>query len=271
MKNSIAVIMTVHNRRDTTLECIRRFYASKGIENYSVEFYMMDDDSTDGTTEAVRAEFPEVIILQGDGTLFWNRGMYHCWKEAIQKHHDFYLWLNDDTMLFENALEVLFDDYAKAGNLSIISGCCCDNETQSITTYGGRNNDVTVPLNGDLQPVETVNGNCVLIPNMALERLGLNDPYFHHSDGDFEYGFRANKCGIKTYLTSHFIATCDRHDHVNRSMDAKYSLKERLQSMNTPWGANPKEKFYLYSKYKGFWYASKLYVRAYLRCLFPAK
>ena len=46
---AMAVIMTVHNRRDTTLECIRRFYTCRGVEAYEVDFYLMDDGCTDGT------------------------------------------------------------------------------------------------------------------------------------------------------------------------------------------------------------------------------
>lgn len=270
-KKSIAVIMTVHNRKDTTSESIRHFYNCHGIENYDIEFYMMDDGSTDGTAGAIATTFPQVIILQGDGNLFWNRGMYHCWKEAIKKYHDYYLWLNDDTMLWGNALDVLFSDYKTAGKMSIISGCCCDTATRSMTTYGGRINDETVQMNGVIMAVETINGNCVLIPNDVVNAIGIIDPYFQHSDGDFEYGFRANSRGITTYISSAFIGTCDRHDGVNKSMDARYSLKQRMRFLNTPWGANPKEKFYLYKKYKGFWFAMKLCLRAYYRLFFPIK
>lgn len=272
MRHSIAVIMTVHNRKDTTLECIRRFYACKGLENYDVEFYMMDDGCTDGTADAVRSAFPQVIILQGDGSLFWNRGMYECWKVAIKKHHDYYLWLNDDTMLFENALDVLFSDYAKAGEKSIISGCCCDTATHSETTYGGRDDDdKLMPMNGEIQLSVAMNGNVVLIPNCVVDKIGILDPYFQHSAGDNEYSFRAGKYGIPTYITSAFVATCDRHDGICKSRDARYSLKERWHYLNTPWGDRPKEKFYLYKKYKSFGYALKEAARAYVRCLFPSK
>lgn len=272
MKKTLAVIMTVHNRRDTTVECIRRFYACKGLDQYEVEFYMMDDGCADGTAEAVRAKYPQVIILQGDGNLFWNRGMYYCWKEAVKKHHDYYLWLNDDTMLFENALEIIFSDYTKAGKLSIISGCCCDTATRTETTYGGRDdNDKLIPMNGKLQLTVAMNGNVVLIPNTVVERLGIIDPYFQHSAGDNEYSFRAKKHGIPSYITSAFVASCDRHDGVRKSNDSRYSLKERWHYLNSPWGGRPKEKFYLYRKYKSLGYALKEAGRAYLECLFPKK
>lgn len=263
--------MTVHNRCRTTVENLRRFYSCQDVANYDVEFYMMDDGSTDGTAEAVEESFPQVIILHGDGNLFWNRGMYHCWKEAIKKHHDFYLWLNDDTMLFENALEVIFEDYKSVGEMSILSGSCCDTLTQTKTTYGGWIGGHVAEMNGTVRQIEEMNGNCVLIPNKVVERIGIIDPFFIHSAGDNEYGFRAQRNGIGTYITSAFIGTCDRHDHISKSMDANVPLKERLKSLNTPWGAMPKEKFYLYRKYKGFWPALYLYLNIYYRCFFPRR
>lgn len=269
MKRSLAVIMTVHNRRDTTLECIRRFYACYGIEDFEIEFYMMDDGCTDGTAEAVRASFPWVIILKGNGNLFWNRGMYYCWREAIKKHHDFYLWLNDDTFLFKTALETVFNNYYSVNEPSIISGCCCDTATQSVTTYGGRVGKKTIEANGNVQTIEWMNGNFVLIPHLVIEKIGINDPYFHHSAGDSEYGSRALINGIGLYVTSKFVGTCDRHDVICKSMDARYTLKERLSFLNTPWGTRPRETFYLYRKYKGFWYALYLFIMSYFYCFFP--
>ena len=271
IKKSFAIIMTVHNRRNTTVECLSRFYKCKGLDKYDIDFFLMDDGSSDGTAEAVANAFPQVTILQGNGTLFWNRGMYECWKEAIKKRHDFYLWLNDDTMLYENALEVLFADYAKAGDMSIISGCCCDTATQSMTTYGGWVNNKVAELTGSIRTIEDLNGNVVLIPNQVVERIGIIDPYFQHSAGDNEYGYRAQKNGIATVITSSFVATCDRHDRVSKSMDSNLTLRERLKYMNSPWGARPKEIFYLYRKYKGIWPATKEMLRAYVRCFIPKK
>ena len=269
MNNLLAVIMTVHNRRDTTLECIRRFYACHKAKKFRVDFYLMDDGSTDGTAEAIKALYPQVIVLKGDGSLFWNRGMYYCWKEAIKKFHDYYLWLNDDTMLFENALDTIWEDYEKAGYMSIISGCCCDTATKSVTTYGGWVGSDIAQMNGEIRQIEQMNGNVVLIPNSVVEKIGIIDPYFQHSAGDNEYGYRAQKNGIPTYITSAFVGTCDRHDRVCKSMDANLPLKERLRYLNTPWGARPKETFYLESKYHGYLKAFYLYLRDYVRVIIP--
>ena len=261
--------MTVHNRRDTTVECIDRFYKCNHIEDYEIDFYMMDDGSTDRTSETVAQKFPQVKILHGDGNLYWNRGMYYCWKEAIKTHHDFYLWLNDDTMLFENALDILFYNYNKAGEFSIISGCCCDSEMKSKVTYGGWKRRKLISPNGELQPLKEMNGNCVLIPNCVVEKIGISDPYFQHQRGDVEYGYRCQKYNISTFTSSHFIAICKNHQQLPTCIDPQINYKKRINSINSPFGLQPKELFYLKKKYKGIVSAFLSLCFAYAKVLFP--
>jgi len=69
---------------------------------------MTDDGCTDGTSKEVLEQYPSVHIVSGDGTLFWNRGMYCAWKAAVkEREYDFYMWLNDDTTLEVNAFFLL--------------------------------------------------------------------------------------------------------------------------------------------------------------------
>lgn len=52
----------------------------------SVIVYITDDASTDGTSLAIRQYYSEeqVHIIKGTGNLFWSRGMYTAWKEALK-------------------------------------------------------------------------------------------------------------------------------------------------------------------------------------------
>lgn len=258
--------MTVHNRKDTTLNCIRHFFQCHCISEYYIDFYLMDDGSTDGTFEAVSSEFPQITILHGNGNLFWNRGMYYCWKEAAKVDHDYYLWLNDDTVLFEKALIILFKDYKSVDKMSIISGCCCDTKTQLKVTYGGWNRHKLVSPNGSIQKISDMNGNCVLIPDCVFKKLGFNDYYFRHSGADNEYGYRAQKYKIGTYISSEYVGCVDRHDAINKSYSLN-SLRARLRYLNTPLGVMPKEKFYLLWKYHHYFYAIYVYLKIYLHCI----
>ena len=46
-------------------------------------------------------------LLRGDGSLFWAGGMRLALGEALKGDYDYYVWLNDDTMLDPNAFKTL--------------------------------------------------------------------------------------------------------------------------------------------------------------------
>ena len=83
----IAVLLTVFNRCEKTISCLKNLYAQKLPKNVSFDVWLTDDNCTDGTPLAVAKEYPEVHILTGEGILFWNRVMKNAW-EAASKYKD---------------------------------------------------------------------------------------------------------------------------------------------------------------------------------------
>ena len=83
MLNRIAVLLTVYNRKESTIKCLRNLHQCEMPIDNELEVFITNDGCTDGTPEAIREEFPEVHIVEGDGTLYWNRGMIAAWKEAV--------------------------------------------------------------------------------------------------------------------------------------------------------------------------------------------
>lgn len=243
MGKKIAALMTVFNRRDTTLRCLECLYKNTGAD-FSLDTYLVDDGSTDGTTEAVRANYPQVRIIMGDGNLYWNRGMLRSWQEAVKDNPDFYLWLNDDTFLYPNAIKSLLCACEQGGGECIISGSTRLPE-KDVVTYGGFLNKRKLTPNGKLQKIDMFNGNCILIPQMVSDMIGLLDSYFHHSKGDWEYGIRALKHGIPLYIAPTYVGICERHDNIiPRCYSSKYNLRERIHYLYQPLGDNPRETLY---------------------------
>lgn len=103
----IATLITCYNRKQKTLESLTALFSQSILTEISLSVYLVDDASTDGTAAAVKELYPQVIILKGDGTLFWNRGMRKAFAVALEQGYDYYLWLNDDTELYPNALLTL--------------------------------------------------------------------------------------------------------------------------------------------------------------------
>ena len=174
----IAVLITVHNRKDKTLKCLNRIHSQLIPSTISVEVYLTNDGCTDGTAEAIREYFPDTNIIDGDGNLFWNRGMYKAWSAAEKTDYDYYLWLNDDTILFENAIASLLSTSDMMNNEAIIVGYTIDSKKEKIT-YGGRNKytGLITDVKG-ITECDTFNGNIVLIPRQVYKLVGKNDLCF---------------------------------------------------------------------------------------------
>jgi GT2 family glycosyltransferase len=83
MKSKIAILMTCFNRKGKTFSCLTSLFENRPPSGYKIDVYLVDDGSSDGTTEMVKENFPTVKIIQGDGSLFWNRGMKLTWSMAM--------------------------------------------------------------------------------------------------------------------------------------------------------------------------------------------
>ena len=236
----IAVLLTCYNRKQTTLGCL------KALRDQHVEcdIYLVDDRSPDETGRVVKEEYPDVHVLLGTGNLFWNRGMHLAWKAASDLDYDFYLWLNDDTKLKSSALEDMLCVSMKHSNEVIICGATQD-ECSLNFTYGGRDR-AYIPIipNGSDQSIYYMNGNIVLVPRAVYQKVGMLDPYFHHDIGDFDYGLRARKLGVKILSSYDFVGFCERNlSALTKERLMGVSLIKRLIRLFSPFGQNPFQQF----------------------------
>lgn len=219
----IAAILTVFNRRDLTLACLRAIEAQQASADARIEVFLTDDASTDGTAEAVAREFPDVHLLEGDGSLFWNGGMRQSFAAAQARDFDYYLWLNDDTEMDEGAIARLIATHrglaAARPEPVIVVGTTRDPDTGTLT-YGGQMRKsaaqplrflVATPMPDRPRQVDTMNGNCVLIPRNVVQRLGNIAPHYIQKMGDFDYGFRAVHAGCTVWVAPGTIGTCAAH------------------------------------------------------------
>lgn len=263
---TISFLLTCHNRKEKTLLCLERLYSQKYVAEINVEVFLVDDGSTDGTGESVKRDFPLVHVINGNGSLFWNRGMLLAWQHAlVESDCEYAIWLNDDTMLFPSALNIIMKCVVNHPN-SIIVGTVSDKEGK--VSYGGYQikNVLLKPENKEL-PCVLFNGNVVLVPRTVSDKIGLLDNHFSHAMGDFEYGRRANRYGISTFATP-IIGQCDRNGEYVRWMDVKYSVWTRLKMLYSPLGENPFEVFY-YEKSESLPRALFLFCYLNLKAVFP--
>lgn len=242
----IAVIITCHNRREKTQRCIKSIVYNS---NYNFDFYITDDNSSDGTYDMLN-NLSETLnlsayIQRGDGNLFWCKGMKKSFDSAINKEYDLYLWVNDDVEFYEHFIEKLIDVYniMKDENGVIVVGSCRDRETGELT-YGGMKNvgkrekgkyRFITPLD-KIQECDTMNGNCVLIDKITVNKIGSLDGDYEHAMGDLDYGHRAIDNGVNIWISPGYVGTCSRNEITNTWKDCNLSIKKRLELVKKPTG-----------------------------------
>ena len=271
MTKTIAVLLTVFNRKEKTLEALQNLYEQQLPNDYVLEVYLVDDGCTDGTPEAVAKAYTQVHIIIGTGSLFWNRGMLLAWKTAASaKKHDYYLWLNDDTVLNNQAVATLLSTSESEADQVIVVGTTTALNDPNTITYGGRtiNGQLVVPKKQAI-PCAYFNGNIVLIPRYVYEKVGTNDPIFRHALGDFDYGQRANKLGIQNIVAPGVLGQCDLHESLPVWCNPEKPFKKRWKAFRSPLGQNP-EEFFIYSKrHNGLPMASFHYITNHIKVAWP--
>jgi len=232
----ISTLLTCFNRREKTLECLRRLHAQLLPDGVMIEVVLLDDGSKDGTAEAVVAEFPTTKILIGNGSLYWCGGMRKAWREAAASDPDHYFLLNDDTLLLPEALRALLETAGTPESRIIAVAAIRDPETGEASYGGIRGKSGMLPPTGRPEVCDTLNANAVLVPRKVYSELGVFHDAYTHGMGDFDYGFTATRSGIKIVQSANFLGECKRNPISGSWRDRSLTTVERWKQLHSPKG-----------------------------------
>lgn len=217
---SVAIVIPVHNRRETTLQGLRSL-SRVTHPNIEIHTIIVDDGSTDGTADAIRSEFPEVEIITGDGTLHYAAGTNRGVEAALKRNIDFIVTGNDDSIFHEQFLSRLLNT-AKNNPRTVIGAMLLlwDQPYKPFqvdfkwrTFAGGWIEPLTKTVFDfprDVFEVEGLAGNCVLIPVGAFRECGLMDEKkFPHGWGDAQLFARMRKMEWRLMIEPKAYVWCE--------------------------------------------------------------
>ena len=130
----IFAILPVRNRKNITLSCIASLKELIIPDGYVLHIIVVDDASTDGTVQAIIDKYPDILIIEGDGSLYWGGGICAGMKLAQQKKGDFIWWLNDDLEVTKTCLCELISA-SESNKKGIYVGVVLDD--CGVPIYGG--------------------------------------------------------------------------------------------------------------------------------------
>lgn len=273
----LAILVVCFNRKNLTLDALRRLFNQTGGKDLLIEAFLIDDGSGDGTADAVERHFPQVHLHRGDGSLWWVGGMRKAFSEALQRGFDAYVMFNDDTFLYPDALQRLTAAYreaARADGPVILVGSMRDAVTGEHS-YGGfirRPNglrldfDPVLPSADRLLPCDTMNGNFTLIPAEIAAELGNFDGAFLQKFADLDYGLRATKRGLPVRVAPGYFGTCSDNPTSGTWQDRSLPVSKRWHNLLSPKGV-PVREWVLYTRRHFGWRWPLYAVSPYLRTM----
>lgn len=265
---TLAVLITCHNRKDTTLSCLGKLFSIRK----DIDVYCVDDNSTDGTADAIREEFPQVNLIHGDGNLYWSRGMRKAWMEAAKnKDYDFYFWLNDDLLLYDDCFDEMLQCSGENEHKAVIAGLVQETTTKQVIYGGFDKSKHLIPANGELNEVCHLNGNFVLVPKYVFEKVGFLDPVYHHDLGDVAYGYEVHRQGMHVFTSRKYIGSSDsalqcKNERIRLNGT---TLVKRFHKLYSPLGSNPFITFHFLRRYEGIFKAVLFFVYVHVINLIP--
>lgn len=192
----ISIIIVNWNTRDLLLGCLR----SLSNDSVQPEVIVVDNASSDGSAAAVKANFPDVLLIENAQ----NVGFAPANNQALRVAGGRYvILLNSDTVVCPGALEALvafMDEHPRAGacgpRLLNADGSLQPSAHPMLTpgrefwrlmflerirprvTYPMQRWDATTP-----RRVEVIKGACLLLRRAALDQVGLLDEsYFMYTE-----------------------------------------------------------------------------------------
>jgi GT2 family glycosyltransferase len=251
----ISVVIPVHNRKTFTRDCL---YSLRNQTLRADYIIVVNDGSSDGTDEMLEQEFPEVVVLHGDGNLFWTAAINMGVKLALNLGVDYVLTLNNDTVSSPDMLEQMMK-HAHVNPNALLGALDIDLLTEK-PYYGGeifywRSGSSRYLLNElkdhertGLHEVSLFPGRGLLIPKIVFENIGFfAEKELPHYMADYDFTHRARRSGHQIYCVYDAVLYTYPQEGGDHKIRTKKTLKNYFDHLFNVRGGGNLRNFTVYT------------------------
>lgn len=247
----LSVVIVNWNTRNLLERCLNSVsYDLSGVANGSVETWVVDNASTDGSACLVKQRFPWVQLMENAKNVGFARANNQAIRLATGRY---LLLLNSDTEVFPGAFHALIGAleahpqagaagpqvYNPDGTLQncygslpsvaseIIGPYALDFLTKPWGKLGGRMSPIA-DAKDDCQVVDRVSFACTMIRREALDQVGLLDERFQFYSEDYDWFLRLGNAGWQTIFCPQ--ARIMHHWGASSSQRSEWSLRQLYRS-----------------------------------------
>jgi len=236
MNDLIAVIIPTWNLLDDLIDCIESI---KRSTYPNLIIIVVDNNSTDGTSDYLKTNYPEILIIQNSTNLGFAVAVNQGITKAIELKSKSLFILNNDTIIFPNTISNLHKILKSDTSIGIISPKVMFFDSPDIIYSIGDKVYPIIPIPfrigfkkrnkkkyTKLFYLDYVTGCAMLIPTSTINKVGyFTEKYFMYYE-DAEYCFRARKMDLKI--------VCDGNTEIlHKVAYSSRKIKEQIISLRS--------------------------------------
>lgn len=203
----IYTILLNWNGKHDTLECLDSLMACNFSGQHVV--VVVDNASADGSQQAIRQRFPDVVLLQNDRNLGFAGGNNVGIGYALDQGADFVYLLNNDTVVDSGMLNALFEAAVEHPEAGIFGAKVYYHKNPNRIWYAGAEwsqKHAGLVIDGhdheddgksweELKPTGSASGCAMLIRSDVFRRIGLLDSRFFILWEEIDFCYHARRAG----------------------------------------------------------------------------
>lgn len=206
---TVCIIVLTWKNYELTRDCL---LSLRKIDYSNVEIVLVDNGSADGSAQKVAAEFPEVRLITNETNLGFPAGNNVAIRDALARNPDYFLLLNNDTLVAPDFLSKLVAVAESDETIGIVNPKILYFEPSDRYWYAGGfykpwwntgrvrgENRRDVGKYDETREITFATGCALLIKTKVVRRIGLLDETYFLGYEDLDWTVRARKAGFRAF------------------------------------------------------------------------